>query len=249
MGDGVCRSDDTERGKRLTISLNWLLRGLLAVGGIVLLFVTWPVASGAWWAQKSDAVVTELRNGRPITEQDVVSALAALDRAVAADPVAGRRLQRSELLVGAALTLAPTLASQTRDNWLRRARADLRRGLADAPVRGMDWLRLAVVRQALDGPSRGVVAPLLMSIETAPMLSIAWAPRLRVILDNWGYLNDEQRTEVRRYVVKTWRHSVDRRWFGQMVRDPTDELILRFFLRNEPGAQEELSRWIRATRK
>jgi hypothetical protein len=221
----------------------------MAAGGTVLLVVTWPVARSAWFAQQSDAVVTEMRNRRPITEQNVVSALVALDRAVAADPVAGRHLQRAELLVGAALTLAPTISVQTRNDWLRRARSDLQRGIAEAPARGMEWLRLAVVRQTLDGASRNVVPPLLRSIETSPMLSVAWEPRLRVILDNWGYLTEEQRVQVRSYVVKTWRYTDDRRWFGRAVRDPVDELILRFFLRSEPGAQEELTRWIQATRK
>jgi hypothetical protein len=113
----------------------------------------------------------------------------------------------------------------------------------------MDWLRLAVVRQALDGVGRDVVPPLMMSIETAPMFSPIWEVRLRVILDNWGYFDEQQRARIQSYVLETWRHSSDRLWFGRTVRDAIDELILRHMLREEPDAIRELTRWIRHTRK
>jgi hypothetical protein len=33
------------------------------------------------------------------------------------------------------------------------------------------------------------------------------------------------------------------------IVSPADELIVRYFLRNEPGAQEELTAWLEAYRK
>jgi hypothetical protein len=33
------------------------------------------------------------------------------------------------------------------------------------------------------------------------------------------------------------------------IYTPADELIIRYFLRNEPNAQEELTKWIVASRK
>jgi hypothetical protein len=33
------------------------------------------------------------------------------------------------------------------------------------------------------------------------------------------------------------------------ISAPSDELIIRYFLRNEPNAQEELTKWIVAYRK
>ena len=46
--------------------MSWVLRGLLGVGGVVVAFVAWPVANGAWQAQKADAVVSELRTGQTL---------------------------------------------------------------------------------------------------------------------------------------------------------------------------------------
>lgn len=43
------------------IILEWLLRVLLGVGGVILVWVTWPVSKGAWQAQQADVVATNLR--------------------------------------------------------------------------------------------------------------------------------------------------------------------------------------------
>lgn len=228
--------------------MNFLLRILLIVGGLAVAAVDWPVANGAWRAQHADNIAKMLQPGKPVRMAEVLAGLGVLDRAVAADPVARRQLQRSEFLATAAIGTDLKVPPEQQTEWLRRARVDLERGLANAPARGADWLRLAVVRQVLDGPSRDVVAPLLMSIRTAPMLSWIWPARLRIIIDNWGYLTDEQREVMRDNVVKSWRHTGDRRIFGWAIREPVDEMIVRFFLRNEPGAQEELTKWILATR-
>ncbi len=244
------RSSHGHLGEGLRLNLlGWLLRGLMAVGGAVLVWQGWPVAASSLQAQRADAVVTDLRKGRPLSLPQVTAGIEALDRAVAADPVAGRHLQRSELVAGGALTPGLKLSYSDQDEWLQRARADLDIGLAAAPARGTDWLRVATVRQVLDSASRAVLPPLFMSIEMAPLIPFIWPARLRIILDNWAYFSDEQREQLRAHVVTTWRRSPDRRWFGWAARDPVDELIIRFFLRNEPNAQEDLTKLILATRK
>jgi hypothetical protein len=238
--------------------LNWLLRALMAMGGAALAVVAWPVAWGAWEAQKADAVVSDLRFGRPLDAAAVASGISALNASIAADPVARHYLDRSELLAGAALTKGLKLPDADRDALLRRAQSDLQRGLANAPVRGIDWLRLAVARDVVDGPSRNVLPPLFMSIETAPLIPQLWRVRLRVILDVWPYLDDQQRDRLADYFVMTWRLAKARPALtsetfkpGVMaeINSPADELIVRYFLRNEPGAQEELTAWLEANRK
>ena len=64
-------------------AVTWMLRGLLGIGGVVLVYVAWPVAGGAWQAQKADAVLFELRTQKPMELASVQAAVAALDRAVA----------------------------------------------------------------------------------------------------------------------------------------------------------------------
>ena len=228
--------------------LGWLLRGLMAVGGAVVVWQGWPVAVSSLQAQRADAVMTDLSKGYPLTMPRVEAGLEALDRAVAADPGAARHLQRSALL-GGGLTPGFKISEDELTEWLQRAKADLDVGLAAAPARGIEWLRLAAVRQALGGTSRDVLPPLFMAIEVAPLNPFVWPVSLRIILDNWAYYSDEQRERLRPYVVMTWNRSADRRWLVALVRDPIDELILRFFLRDDRAAQDELTKLLQAAQK
>lgn len=229
--------------------MTWMLRGLLGIGGAVLAYVAWPVASGALQAQKADRVIFQMRTGLPMRLGDVELGLAALDRAVAADPVAGRRLGRSELLAGAALAWDLPITREQRAAWMKEAVDDLDFGLGNAPARGVSWARLASARQALDGVSFKVVAALMMSIDTAPMMAPLWPSRLQLILDNWQFFTPQQRERLAAYVALTWRMSPNRFWFAQMIRSPIDELFVRYFVRDEPQAQEELTRWLAQLRK
>jgi hypothetical protein len=229
--------------------MTWMLRGLLGVGGAILAVVAWPVAKGAWQAQKADAVVFELRTGQALDLASVQDGIAALDRAVAADPVAGRRLGRSELLAGAALTTELPVTREQRAEWMKQAKGDLDFGLANAPARGIGWARLAAARQALDGTSARVVAALMMSIDVAPMMETLWPSRLQLILDNWQYFTPKERERIAAYVVMNWRSSRDRRWVAETIRSPIDELFVRYFVRDEPNAQEELTKWLTRLRK
>jgi hypothetical protein len=231
------------------ISLDWLLRGLLGLGGTTLVYVALPVSKGAWQAQYSDAVVTDMRLGHAVALADVVAAIAALDRAVAADPTAGRLMQRSELLAGAALVPELTPSAEQRTTWLKRAQTDLEAALGDDPGRGLAWMRLATVRTALDGPSQQAVAPLLMSIDTAPLMSPLWPARLQLILDNWQALTPAQRDEIGAHVARIWRLSADRRWVAAAIRSPIDELFVRYFLRDEANAEAELTQLLAARKK
>ncbi len=224
--------------------MTWMLRGLLGMGGAVLAYVAWPVASGALQAQRADAVVFEMRTGLPMQLVDVEKGLAALDSAVAADPVAGRRLARAELLAGAALAWGLPITREQRVAWMKEAVDDLNYGLGNAPARGVSWARLASARQALDGVSVKVVAALMMSIDTAPMMAPLWPSRLQLILDNWQFFTPQQRERLAAYVVMTWRMSQDRESFARAIRSPIDELFVRYFVRDEPQAQEELTRWL-----
>jgi hypothetical protein len=229
--------------------LSWLLRGLLGLGCAALAYLAWPVAVGAWYVQQADPVINRLRDGKSINLPNTLAAIDAFDRAIGANPSAVRRLDRSELLVGAARGLNWAAPDSQREQWLRAAEADLEAGLGGVPARGVAWLRLAAVRQVLEGPSRRVVGPLLMSIETAPVIPRLWPTRLELILRNWESFTDAERDRVATYVIMTWQASTDRRWFVGAMGQGTDELYLRLLLGDLPGAQEELSMWIGLVRR
>ena len=230
--------------------MTWMLRGLLALGGAVLVVVAWPVANGALQQQKADSVLYALRTGeRPVRLSEVENAMQALDRAVAFDPTASRRLVRSELLSGAALNPSLRISSEQRIQWLREAQGDLEIALGNDPARGIGWLRLAAVRQALGGPSRAVVDPLMMSLDVAPELESLWPSRLQLFLDNWQHFTPKERERIDAEVAMNWRKSQIRRYFAEVIRSPIDELFVRYFIRNEPNAQEELTKWLAYLKK
>ncbi len=231
------------------IIFEWLLRALLGGGGALLVWVAWPVSKGAWQAQQADPVVTKLRWDYKVDLGDVRLAIESLDRAIAFDPTATRHMQRSELLAAAALVPTFERTPAQRTEWLERAEADLNFGLGNDPGRGVQWLRLAVVRLGLEGPSQRSIAPLLMSIDTSPMMLPVWQARLQLILDNWQAFTPQQREYVGIYVARTWRLSPNKRWFAAAIRTPVDELFVRYFVRDEPGAQDELTRLLAEKRK
>lgn len=222
---------------------------MLGLGGLLLVWFAWPVMKSAWQAQQADGAATALRLNYRLSLDALLNAIDRLGRAVELDPTAGRYFQRSELLVGAALSPNFSPTGQQRAEWLKRAEDDLRAGLGQAPARGIQWLRLSSVRLALGGPSQSSIAPLLMSIDTAPMLLPLWPARLRLILDNWQGLTTAQRETVALYVARTWQLSPNHEWFADAIRTPVDELFVRYFVRDEAGAQEELTRLLTERRK
>lgn len=229
--------------------VSWLLRGLIGLAGILLVLFAWPVAWGAWYAQQADGVVSRLRDGSRIDLPETLAAIEAFNRAVRANPDAMTRLGRSELLAGAVASFNWSPGDNERGQWLHEAEADLGAGLAGAPARGVAWLRLAAVRDALEGPSPEVVGPLLRSIATAPVVPRLWPARLELILRSWEWFTDAERDRVASYVAMTWRASSDRRWFVTLLRSDIDELYLRTLLAEVPGAQEELAMWIALVRR
>jgi hypothetical protein len=221
-----------------------ILRGLLGLGGVLLVVQAWPVARASWYSQQADRVIGELRGGRPINLPGTQAAIAALDRAIGIGASPSRLLDRSELLHGAALGLNWAAPDSDRRKWIEIAEGDLVTALGRAPAKGIAWLRLAAIRLDLEGPSQRGVLPLMMSIETAPVIPRLWAMRLRLILAYWPAFTDEQRQLVGEHVVMTWQATSDRRWFASVLQDPLDELCLRVMLADVPNAQDELSGWI-----
>ncbi|MBS0537530.1 MAG: hypothetical protein JSR47_02160 [Proteobacteria bacterium] len=229
--------------------MNWLLRGLMVLGGAILVYQGLPVMRASWQAQKADAVVMKVRRGEAVTLPEVNAGMAALNRAVAANPVAGRYLQRSELEAAAGLMQSLKLSEAERLALMKQSRADLELGLARAPARSIDWLRLAVMREAIDGPGRNVLTPFFMSLETGRNIEPIWRVTLHVIVNNWAYFSDAQKAELQTYVTTMWRYTSDQRMFATTVNNPIDELIIRNLLKDVPGAQENLTKWILLNQK
>lgn len=219
------------------------MRGLAVIGGLIAVVQAGPIARAAWQAQSADDVVYRLRTGQKADTRSVVAGIDSLGRAIAYDPVPTRYLARSELLAGAALLPSSVAAAPAqRTDWAKRARADVVTGLAGAPAHGIAWLRLAVLQLQLEGPSRQVVALVFASIEMAGRVPQTWPSRLRVILDCWPVLNDLQKERLRTHVLMIWHQSRgDRRLFGYAAYSEADRGILKWFLRDVPGAQQELA--------
>jgi hypothetical protein len=237
-------------GTFLSLFLNWLTRGLTVVGGLVAIFLGWPIAQAAWQAQQVDNTLYALRTEKRVDAKEATAGAEALGRAIGLDPTASRYLVRSELLASTALTRSAGLDSAQRTDWLRRSRTDLITGLANAPAHGVAWLRLAAVQQQLEGPSRQVVGLLFTSQQMAGGIPQVWPVRLRLILDCWPLLTDPEKERLRRYIEMIWRQSLtDRRLFGWATRSAADHAILTWFLRDIPDAPQELARIIEQVNK
>lgn len=226
--------------------MDWLaifLRVVLGTGGVALLAASLPFAVASLEAEKADSVVFALRAQRRVDLPAVRQALDRLEAALRWDPAGDRRLALSELQEAAYVEFNWAAPDSEREQWLRAAEANLVAGLAARPAHGIAWLRLASVRQTLHGAGQSVVVPLLMSIETVPVIPRLWPLRHALILRNYHLLPEARRAEIDAYVVMTWRHGgVDRRWFVRAFRSPLDELVLRAILADEPGALDELTR-------
>ena len=247
---GLCAIISARWGSSLSLFLNWLIRGLTIVGGALAVALGWPIAQAAWQAQRADGVIYDLRTDHGADRKAVDNGLDGLSRAIEFDRVPTRFLLRSDLLTTAALNQALRLDAATRKDWLTRARGDLLVGLAGAPAHGVDWLRLAAIELDLDGASRRVIALMFTSIDVAGRLPQTWESRMRVILDCWPFLTDAEKERLRGYMVMTWRQSsVDRRLFGYATRSAADHAILTWFLRDEPGAPQELADIIKRVNK
>lgn len=247
---GLAATISACRGTSLSLFLNWLIRGLTIAGGVFAVTLGWPIAQAAWQAQRADGVFYDLRTDHAVDRTAVDAGLEGLDRAIEFDRVPTRFLMRSDLLISAALNPGLRLDEATRKDWLSRARSDLIVGLAGAPAHGIDWLRLAAVELDLYGPSRRVIALMFTSIDMAGRLPQAWQSRMRVILDCWPYLTDAEKERLRGYMVMTWRQSAgDRRLFGYVTHSAADHAILTWFLRDEPGAPQELADIIKRVNK
>jgi hypothetical protein len=231
------------------LSLSVCVRGLLAVGGVVLFLLSWPVTRGSLLFERTGGLYAKVRENKPYTLTEVQAGIRTINAAIAADPMAFRFMDRSELLGAVAANRALKVSDEQRRVWQRQAKADLIVGLGNDPARTLDWQRLAIIYEWLDGASRDIPPILLMSIDTGPMMSPLWPARLRIILDNWGYFTDQEKARLGNYVVMMWRRTDDRRWFGYSVYNPIDEVILRYMLGHEPKAQEELTKWIEYARK
>lgn len=230
-------------------TLGTIVRLSLLVGGLVLLVLSWPVARGAVLFQKTDAFYARIGAGKPYTIEEWRAALAIVDAAIAADPSSMRYAQRSELFGVAAATRALKVSDEQRRAWLLQAKADVERGLRNDPAHAVEWQRLAVTLEWLEGPSNAILPPLFMAIDMGRMSSPLWAASVRLILDNWGSLTDEQKQRMGDYIAMIWRKSPDRRFFGTMVYGPIDEVILRMVLQNEPKALDELTMHIKEAQK
>lgn len=238
-------------GDSLSLFLNWLIRGLAIVGGLLGVTLGWPITQAAWQAQRADGVLYNLRTDHAVDRKAVDSGLDGLNRAIELDPVPTRFLLRSDLLTSAALDPGLRLDAETRKDWLTRARSDLFAGLAGAPAHGVGWLRLAAIELDLYGPSRRVIALMFTSIDMAARLPQTWESRLRVILDCWPFLTDAEKERLRDHIVMVWRRSPggERNLFGRVTHSAADHAILTWFLRDEPGAPQELADIIKRVNK
>ena len=89
----------------------------------------------------------------------------------------------------------------------KRAIEDLERGLATAPANPHGWVRLALAKQLLNGPSAGVASNLVMSLLTGPYEPELIGLRLELGFRNWAHLNLRDRELFEQQIRYGWKHA------------------------------------------
>lgn len=231
------------------IALAWVgnvaCRILLGATGLGLVVCTIPVAIAAWLALAAEPALDEMRKGHIPSPQSVSESIALLDRAIRWEDTGRRRLDLAALMAISATRTDVAISRDDRLAHLREAERHLLTGLARAPVDGAGWLRLAAVREELHGMGHGVAAALVMSIRTAPIAPRLWSTRLDIILRAVGSLSPAQIEIVSDHVRTIWKGSSNRTMFALAIQRHGGELFIRYALRDQQGAQEELTELVR----
>jgi hypothetical protein len=174
------------------------------VGGVALLLLAGPVASGGLAALSGNQAASELRQHRPLSPDQRLSLIVSRSEALG---YFGASTWRREL---ATASLLPAEGRQPGADALARARHLTVQVLRKAPASSGDWLRLAQL-DALAG-DRGLAATRL---ETA-LLTGADMPRLRRSVGDlglalWSHLSWDMRRSVLTAIRHDWQAGGDRK--------------------------------------
>lgn len=129
----------------------------------------------------------------------------------------------------------------------KRAIEDLERGLAAAPADPHGWVRLALAKQLLSGPSTGVASNLVMSLLTGPYEPELIGLRLELGFRNWAHLNLRDQELLEQQIRYGWKHAKNTvlRIAGVAVFEP----IIRKALARDPNSLADfLKRFSKPTR-
>lgn len=221
-----------------------LLAALVGLAiGVALLGLAVPRTMAAWLALPAQAALEDIQFGRPVEAARLSAALDALSAArrwndsprVTTD-MALLRLARAEL--------AGTDRERRMED-LRAADGLLRDGLARSPGNAFAWLRLAIVREQRNGPSRAVADALMMSIDLAPNMKRLWLPRLAVAMRNWRFLREDEASILRRQFRLAWS-SLDQATLAGLADANNAHLIALWALADEPDIEDRYRDALRA---
>jgi hypothetical protein len=217
------------------------LAGVALGLGLVALAVPRTVA--AWEAMPANRALSQFSKATPAELRD---GIAGLTRAVTWI-ASGRYLSNLGTLE---LLLAETMTrgDPARDAVLANAEGHLMAGLAADPLDGLDWYRLAEVRNERGTNRRLVVTALMKSLDVAPNMRNLWLNRTLGLLRDRQYLTPDELAALNSQIRRVWPADgvFSRQMAAALKADPASLDALRRALDGDPQSLDELSVLLKA---
>ncbi|MEI6986740.1 MAG: hypothetical protein WCK65_11475 [Rhodospirillaceae bacterium] len=214
------------------------LAGMVSfVIGLGLLGLAIPRTIVAFVALPARPMIVALGDERILDNSDISGAVTALSNAMSWSDAARLRTDIALLLIGSANQAVADMP--LRHQRLREAEGMLRQGLAGNPANGFAWVRLALVCEALDGPSRTVAAATVMAVRTSPGERRLRVAALGLAMRNHAYLSQLESATIDHYLASAWRDETYRRAWMRGVRAHSAEAMIWNAMADDPGGTAE----------
>ena len=216
----------------------------LAVGAAILA-VAVPRLGAAVWLTLRDPVVAAIQSGAPVSTAELRGLVASRELALEWVDHGRAHAEMAAALTSLAAREAPGSAAAR--ELLERAVAALAAALARAPADPRGWLRLAVLENALDGPTVRAARALQLSVQTGRHDTPEFlALRLGLALRHWPLFEPAERRRMEEQIRALWREAP-----GTLVRLVVDgwhyAAIVRAALAELPGEPERLDALVAET--
>ena len=218
--------------------------GLFVAGALLLLALTRFL--GAVSALPAGHALIAIREGRPVADDEVARAVAALEQSLRWGGTHAKSL--SDLALLKLMQIDGDVIGPGESRLLTESLAAQRASLALAPANADGWARLTYAHYALSGLDRASLDALEMSFRSGRLERAPMVFRLQLILREWDALDPEMRALGRVQIRQLARHdprALDALTDVYLVSSGTSREIIRAALASSPEERVRFERRLR----
>jgi hypothetical protein len=224
----------------------WAQIGLGLALGVVLLVLAVPRVIAGWETNPAGRPLKKIFDAQRPTTDELREGVEGLRRSVAVIGLGRRLVELGTMEFLQTQEMFPS--NPGRLPLLKTAETHLLEGLADNPVDGTGWYRLAQVRDARGASPREIVIALMQSLDMAPNMRWLWLVRARLFYANASALLDDELLAVRSQLRVIWNSDPKlRQLLFYASTSMKNEQLLSTALQEDPEATAELEKLRRAT--